>query len=253
MTALDPTVSILTPAYNAARSIGQTIDSVLAQTFADWELLVVDDASRDETRDAVAAYAQRDRRIQLLAQPVNGGPARARQAGLTRARGRYVAFLDSDDWWLPGKLHRQLEFMNSKRAALTYTAFRRVMADGSRTGRRINVPPRLTYGELLGNTAIATSTAIIDRSMTGPIHMKVTYYDDFALWLDVTRRGFAAYGLNEDLMRYRVVGGSVSRNKGRSARMVWRTYRDVESLSLPRAAFVFARYALNAAWKYRRF
>ena len=253
MPAADPVLSILTPAYNAAGSIAQTIDSVLKQSFGDWELLVVDDASRDQTRDIVASYAARDARVQLVEQRANGGPARARQAGLDRARGRYVAFLDSDDWWLPDKLSRQLEFMTAKRAALTYTAFRRVMADGSKVGRKIDVPPRLTYEELLGNTAIATSTAIVDRSMTGPIHMKVTYYDDFALWLDVTRGGLAAHGLNEDLMRYRVVSGSVSRNKGRSARMVWRTYRDVERLSLPRASCAFARYALNAVRKYSRF
>jgi teichuronic acid biosynthesis glycosyltransferase TuaG len=81
----------------------------------------------------------------------------------------------------------------------------------------------------------------------------VTYYDDFALWLEITRRGFAAYGLNEDLMRYRVVGGSVSRNKGRSARMVWRTYRDVERLGIGSSSWAFMRYALNAVRKYRAF
>lgn len=247
------TVSIVTPAYNAAAYLPAAIDSVLAQGYRDWEMLVVDDCSTDATREMVSGYAERDLRIRLIAQPRNGGPARARQAAVERAQGRYIAFLDSDDRWLPQKLERQLEYMRTTGAALSHTAFRRVTADGSRTGRLIGVPARLGYGELLGNTAIATSTAIVDREATGPFRITETYYDDFALWLEITRRGFPAFGLNEDLMRYRVMGGSVSRNKGRSALMVWRTYRDVERLSAVRASWSFARYAVNAMWKYRSF
>ena len=136
---------------------------------------------------------------------------------------------------------------------MSFTAFRRISNDGTRVGRLIPVPERLTYGQLLGHTAIATSTAMIDRVVTGPFRMVKTYYDDFALWLEITRRGFAAFGLGEDLMRYRVLGGSVSRNKARSARMVWRLYREVEGLGWTRAAWCFARYAGNAVRKYRSF
>ena len=177
----------------------------------------------------------------------------ARQAAVEAARGRYVAFLDSDDLWMPAKLERQLEFMSRHGAGLSFTAFRRMSKDGTRVGRVIAVPERLTYRQLLGHTAIATSTAMIDRVLTGPFRMVKTYYDDFALWLEITRRGFPAFGLPEDLMRYRVLGGSVSRNKARSARMVWRLYRDVERLGWPRAAWCFARYAGNAVLKYRSF
>jgi teichuronic acid biosynthesis glycosyltransferase TuaG len=246
-------VSVVTPAYNAAAYLPATIESVLAQTYPHWEMIVVDDCSADDTRAVVAAYGARDPRIQLVAQPKNGGPARARQAALERSRGRYVAFLDSDDRWLPSKLERQLAFMARADAAFSFTAFRRTSADGERLGRLIEAPGRLTYGQLLGNTAIATSTAVVDRERTGPFSMTVTYYDDFALWLEITRRGFPAFGLNEDLMRYRVVGGSVSRNKGRSARMVWRTYRDVERLGLGSSSWAFVRYAFNAVRKYRAF
>jgi teichuronic acid biosynthesis glycosyltransferase TuaG len=251
--ALAPALSILTPAYNAATRIGRTLDSVLAQGYRDWELLVVDDCSSDATREVVAAYAAREPRIRLVVQARNGGPARARQAAVERAQGRYIAFLDSDDCWLPGKLERQLAFMRRTGAAFSHTAFRRVTVDGARVGRLIGVPARLTYGQLLGNTAIATSTAIVDRAATGPFRMTDTYYDDFALWLEITRRGFPAFGLNEDLMRYCVTGGSVSRNKLRSARMVWRLYREVEKLGMGGASWSFARYAVNALWKYRSF
>ena len=246
-------VSIVTPAFDAAGYLPATIDSVLAQSYRDWEMLVVDDCSRDATPQVVSEYAARDPRIRLIRQARNGGPARARQAAVEAARGRYIAFLDSDDRWLPQKLERQLEFMRASGAALSHTAFRRVTADGGRVGRLIGVPPRLTHAQLLGNTAIATSTALIDRAATGPFQMVETYYDDFALWLEITRRGFPALGLNEDLMRYRVTGGSVSRNKLRSARMVWRLYRQVEHLGLASASWSFARYAVHALWKYRAF
>jgi teichuronic acid biosynthesis glycosyltransferase TuaG len=106
---------------------------------------------------------------------------------------------------------------------------------------------------LLGNTAIATSTAIVDRSITGPFHMRRTYYDDFALWLELLRRGHVGHGLTQDLMRYRVVGASVSRNKARSALMIWRTYREVEKLGRARSAWCFANYAVRGVLKYARF
>lgn len=246
-------VSIVTPAFNAAKFLSETIESVLAQNHRDWELLVVDDCSSDDTRRVAQEYAARDARIRVLALARNSGPAMARQAAVEAAQGRYVAFLDSDDLWLPQKLERQLAFMQARGAALSFTAFRRISRDGATVGRLIRVPESLSYHQLLGNTAIATSTAIVDRERTGPFRMVKTYYDDFALWLELARRGHAAFGLDEDLMRYRVVGGSVSRNKGRSAMMVWRTYREVERLGLARSCWSFARYALNAVRKYQAF
>jgi len=246
-------VSVVIPAYNAERYLPQTIASVVAQTHENWELLVADDCSTDGTRRVVAQHTADDARIRLIALAQNGGPAMARQAALSAARGRFIAFLDADDLWLPEKLRRQLAFMQSTGAAFSCTAFRRISADGCRVGRVVRVPPRLTYGQLLGNTAVATSTAILDRQLTGPFRMTKTYYDDFALWLEITRRGFPVSGLNEDLMRYRVVAGSVSRSKARSAAMVWRTYREVERLGLLRSSWSFARYAVNAVRKYRTF
>lgn len=249
----DGLVSVVTAAYNAQAYIAQAIESVLAQTHADWELIVADDCSTDQTREVAAAYAARDTRIRVVRLERNSGPAEARNMAIAQARGRYLAFLDSDDFWLPRKLERQLVFMRRHSAALTFTAYRRVSADGARVGRVIHVPRRLDYRALLGNTAIATSSAIVDRALAGPIRMVKTYYDDFALWLEITRRGLGAYGLDEDLMRYRVIGGSVSRNKARSAMMVWRTYREVERLGVVPSAWAFARYAVNALRKYAVF
>lgn len=246
-------ISIITPAYNASQYIGETIRSVQAQDYPCWEMLIVDDCSRDDTCAVVEAYAKTDSRIRLLRQTQNGGPAQARNAAIERAEGRYIAFLDSDDIWLPEKLAHQLAFMREHHAAVSFTRFRRISADGRKQGHLVAIPERLTYWQLLSNTAIATSTAMVDRGLTGPFVMKKTYYDDFALWLDLLKRGFVAHGLQEDLMRYRVVGKSVSRNKGKSAKMVWRTYREVEGLGTPYASWCFANYAVRAFLKYRYF
>lgn len=248
----DSTVSIVTPAWRAARFVGDTIRSAQAQDHADWEMFVVDDCSPDDTAAVVEKFAAADPRVRLIRQPKNGGPAAARNAAIEAATGRYLAFLDSDDLWLSGKLSKQLAFMRERRAALSFTEFRRIREDGSEPGKRIGVPDTLGYRQLLCNTAIATSTVVIDRSLAGDFRMKKTYYDDFAAWLEILRRGHLAHGLREDLMRYRVVGESVSRNKSRSAAMVWNTYREVEHLGVLDSAWCFANYAVRGWIKYRR-
>lgn len=250
----DELVSIITPAYKAASYVSATIESVLAQSYPHWEMLIADDCSPDDTRDVIADWTRRDPRIRLIALPANAGPAGARNAALAEARGRWIAFLDSDDLWLPQKLERSLEFARHHGAALTYTGYRRIDVGGARTGHFIQVPPRLTYRQLLGNTAIATSTVLIDRLQTGDIRMATqVYYDDFVCWLGILKRGLTARGLNEDLMRYRVLPQSVSRNKLRSAGKVWRIYRTTECLGGLAASWHFLNYAGRALMKYRKF
>jgi teichuronic acid biosynthesis glycosyltransferase TuaG len=246
-------VSIITPAYRAAEFVGDTIKSAQCQDHSDWEMLVVDDCSPDETCARVAAFAAADPRVRLIRQTANAGPAAARNIALEQAKGRYIAFLDSDDLWMPGKLSTQLRFMHEREAALSYTDFRRITQDGATVGRRVSVPSRLTYHDLLCNTAIVTSTVMLDREKTGSVSMPDAPYDDYALWLMLLRSGHIAHGLRVDLVRYRVVSGSVSRSKRTSALRVWRTYRDVEALGLVRSAWSFANYAVRGWLKYKAF
>lgn len=246
-------VSIVTPAYKAASFVGASIESVQAQDHRQWEMLVVDDRSPDNTAEVVERYAAEDPRVRLIRQPQNGGAAAARNAALENARGRYIAFLDSDDLWLPGKLSAQLAFMAATRAGLSFTAFRRISQNGDRVGRLIGVPDRLSYADLLKNTAIVTSTVIVDRLQSGSFRMTKTYYDDFVLWLELLKRGVVARGLNEDFTRYRMVAQSISRNKTNSARQVWLTYRNIEKLNPVSAAWCFAHYAARGWLKYRQF
>lgn len=249
----DDLVSIITPAYRAAGVIGETIQSVIDQTYPRWEMLIADDCSPDDTRAVVEQWCARDTRIRLIPMATNGGPAMARNAALAAASGRWVAFLDSDDMWLAEKLEHQLAFARTDDAALTFTGFRRISADSARTGRYIHVPATLNYRQLLANTAIATSTVMVDRQRTGAFTMRKTYYDDFACWLSLLRNGGHAAGLDQDLMRYRVMAASVSRNKRVSAKQVWLAYRNIEQLSMIASISAFVRYGLRGALKYGRF
>lgn len=245
-------VSIITPAYNAELNISQAINSVLSQRYDDWELIVVDDGSTDETANVVEGFLSIDSRIRLIRQE-NGGPASARRTGVSTAEGRFLAFLDSDDYWLEDKLKTQLDFMKIENAAFTFTRFRRINADGSRVGHLVRIPNRLRYCDLLKNTAIATSTVVLDCSLVSSIEIKDTYYDDYALWLSLLKKGIVAQGVQSDLMRYRVLERSVSRNKLNSSHKVWKTYREVENLNIIYSGYCFTHYAFAALKKYLKF
>lgn len=249
----DKLVSIITPAYNSERFIGETIESVQAQGYPHWELLITDDCSTDRTCDVVSGYAARDSRIRLLHNVTNSGPAIARRTSYASAKGRFIAFLDSDDLWLSGKLEQQLEFMRQRNVGYTFTAYRRISEDGRQSGHLISAPRTMNYWQLISNTIIQTSTVIMDRAKVGELEFVDTYYDDLVFKLSVLKRGVLAYGMPDDLMRYRVVGRSVSRNKLNSAVQVWRTMRNVEQLDIIRAGFAFTGYAMHALIKYSRF
>ncbi len=243
-------VSIITPAYRCATVVGETIQSVLAQTYPHWEMLIAEDCSPDNTREVIEHWVNVDPRVKLIKLASNGGPAAARNAALERAGGRWIAFLDSDDLWLPWKLEQCLEFAHTRDAAFVFTGFRRIPAVGGEPSRYIGVPTTLNYRQLLGNTAIATSTVMLDTTRTGQIRMRKTYYDDFDCWLQILKKGITAHGLDADLMRYRVMEKSVSRNKGKSALKVWRAYRDLEGLSIPSSVWYFIQYSVRGVLKY---
>ena len=246
-------VSIIMPAYNAEKFICEGIESVLSQTYKNWELLVVNDCSQDNTATVVNEYCVFDDRVKLFNNEKNSGPAITRNNAINRAKGRFLAFLDSDDVWLPEKLEIQISMMLEKGYVFTYTDYHRISENGMVSGRRINVPDNLSYFQLLRNTAITTSTVILDIDAVGMIKMKETYYDDFTCWLEVMKRGFTAYRINEDLLKYRVASSSVSRNKLNSVIQVWKTYRTIERLGLITSVWCFSGYVLNALKKYKSF
>ncbi len=246
-------VSIIMPAYNAEKFIHDGIESVLSQTYQEWELLIVNDCSQDSTAKIVEKYCAQDDRIRFYHNGKNSGPAITRNNAISRAKGKFIAFLDSDDIWLPDKLDKQINVMVGKGYMFTYTGYHRISEDRMISGRQINVPEQLDYSQLLRNTAIVTSSVVLDIDAVGKIKMKNTYYDDYACWLDIMKRGIVAHRINEDLVEYRVASSSVSRNKINSAIQVWKTYRNIEGLGFVTSAWCFTGYALNALQKYKKF
>lgn len=244
-------VSIITPVYNKENYIAQTIDSIRAQTFENWELLLIDDCSTDRSAEIIAEYQQKDARIRYGKLAQNGGAAVARNEALERAKGRFVAFLDADDLWKPEKLEKQLAIMRDRGLGFTYTAIGMIDENGNaRKGKR-PVRAQVDYRFLLSNTVIACSSVVIDRKVIGDFRMPlVRKGQDFATWLSILRKGHTAYGLDEALVRYRVAPGSISSNKWGALARTWRIYREQEHLPLLPALGYFTRYAFHAVKKY---
>ena len=261
------------PAYNASATIEHSIRSVLAQTYPHWELLVVDDGSTDATVD-IARRVSAGTNMRLLEIGGRMGPAAARNAALKIASGRWIAFLDSDDLWLPEKLERQLAFMRKTGAALSFTAYRRMNETGRMLPRVIEVPTTVSYRQLLRSNCIGCLTAMFDRQRfagaTFPDlglledHRWIAWlgvtgrvgHEDYGLWLSLLRDDgsggttrIVAHGLNEPLALYRVGTTSFSGNKLRAAAFQWTLYRRTEKLPFLRSAYLFAHYAARGLFK----
>lgn len=234
-----PLVSIIVPAYNSAGHIYETIASVLTQTMEDLEVLIVDDASTDETPSIVRSFSKRDERVILLVQSENRGVAAARNRALSMARGRYVAYLDSDDLWMPEKLERQIAFLCEIGEGACFTSYETVEEDGTHRNF-VHVPGRIGYRQFLKNTVTCShtllfDTEIVDRSLL--VMPDIRKGQDFATWLQVMKAGHDLFGLDEVLAKYRKSPGSLSSNKFAAVRRTWNIYRNVEHLSVPYSAY----------------
>jgi len=247
-----PTVSVITPAYDAARFLETAMRSVAEQSYSDWEMIVVDDGSHDETAMIVERWARLDPRFRLIRMSRNGGPAAARNAALVQARGRYIAFLDSDDVWRPQKLETQMRFMKETGAAFSFSDYSIMDEEGRLVGRSVQVPERIDYQGLLRNTIIGCLTVVLDRAQSGPLSMPLLrQHEDLCLWYILLKRGIIARGIPQDLAVYRLVPRSASRNKLQSALHMWKVYRRIEGLSTPASLKCFAFYAWHALLKDR--
>lgn len=251
-TYIENLVSIITPVYKAERFIAETIRSVQQQTYANWELILVNDCSPDNSVAVITSFLE-DERIRLIHLEQNGGAAVARNAGLDAARGQYVAFIDSDDCWLPHKLATQLAAMQTNQHPFTYTNFALMSEDGSILKERMVLPKELNYSGLLKNTAIACSTVVIDRNEVGDFRMPlVRKGQDTATWLMLMReRQVSAHLVDEVLNRYRQVEGSISSNKFGALKRTWHTYRHLERLPLHQCVYYFTHYVVQAILRRR--
>lgn len=244
-------VSVITPVYNVGKVIGKTIESMLAQGYDDLEIVLVDDCSKDNSAEVIAKYTAKYPNIVYHKQEKNGGAAVARNTALKLAKGRYVAFLDSDDMWCEGKIKRQLAFMKEKDAAICCTAMDCIDEEDRPLNSVRGVREKISYKFLLKNTMISTSTVLIDRNKTGDFQMPLRRGgQDYATWLMLMRNGTICYGLDEVLSHYRVMSKSLSSNKWKSVKQVLEIQTQDEKINKVSAAFNVCCFIVNAFVKH---
>jgi glycosyltransferase involved in cell wall biosynthesis len=242
---LPPTVSIITPLHNAEKFIADTISSVIAQTYQDWELIIVDDVSDDESVTLVESAVEKDSRITLIRLSKNSGAALARNTAIKVANGRYIAFLDSDDLWLPQKLETQLAFMRENGYAFTFTAYERIDEEGKSLGS-VGVPEKVSYRQMLKTSVIGCLTAMYDTAYFGKVYMPlIRKRQDYGLWLKLLKQTEFAYGIQQPLGLYRIRRDSISSNKLNTSTYNWRLYRDIEKLPFLASCYYFSHYAVR--------
>lgn len=245
-------VSIIIPAFNDQLYVRFAVQSVLKQDVHNMTVHVVDDASRDNTVESVRELAKDDRRIVLHSLAYNRGPAIARNIGLSASTDRYVAFLDADDYWYPGKLAAQLQTLHEHASPICCTAYD-VLDRRGRLSARFVPPPTVSYDHLLYTCPIGTSTVVVDRGITGEFSMPdIRRAQDYATWLQLTRRYGPAVCVQEPLAAYRTLPGSVSRNKLRKAYYQFLVYRKHEKFSLRRSLRYMLSYTVSGLTKYRK-
>lgn len=246
-------ISIIMPAYNAERTISVSINSVISQTWQDWELIIIDDCSTDRTAHIICKYESSDTRIRHIRNSQNSGVASSRNTGLLQAQGVWIAFLDSDDCWEPNKLALQLDFAHHMQANFTFTGSAFMDQDGRRLSHQLNVPLEVTFHQLLKQNIISCSSVLVRTELMlrypmGADHM----HEDFAVWLQILRDNrLKAYGLNQPLLIYRLSASSKSGNKLKAARMTFRVYRYI-GLSYPSAFYYWCWYTVRSLSKYRK-
>lgn len=242
-------VSIIMPALNSEKTLAAAVDSVIAQTVQDWQLLIVDNGSDDATRDIAGRYAQADRRIRLLTDCPVRCAAAARRRGIDEAGGEFIAFLDSDDLWAPEKLELQLQ----TEADFVFTGCAYLNADGSERDSILHVPQRVGYPEILRQNVIPCSSVLVRAGLLEGCFTETTneVSEDYAAWIRILRRGVTAVGIDRPLLRYRLSADSLSGNKLRSAVRCFRMYRQV-GLSLPQAIRWWLSYVTRSVVKYSR-
>lgn len=242
-------VSIVVPVYNAANYIENTIEMVCRQTYKDWELILVDDASRDESAQIIENYVKNQgKRIRLIRKKVNQGAAEARNTGIDASSGRYIAFLDADDVWDPEKLEKQVAYMERTGAAFCFHAYEFGDENANPTGKIVHVPEKLKYKQALSRTIIFTTTVMFDTEKIDMeiIHMPNVPSEDTATWWRILKSGYEAYGLDENLAIYRRPARSLSSNKLEAIRRIWFLYRNIAGLSVAKSLFYFGGWAVRA-------
>ena len=235
---VDGLVSVIMPTYNCAEFIAETINSIIAQTYKHWELIIVDDKSTDNTKEVVERYKKEHENILYHCLENNSGAAVARTEAMKLANGQYMAFCDSDDIWYPEKLEKQLKFMQKKGHAFSCTAYEQIDEEGKKLGVVLKPKQKCDYNRLLLDCPVGNSTVMYDVSVMGKFEVpNIRKRNDDALWLQMLKKEKYIWGISETLMGYRIRSNSISSNKLKVIKYHWILYRDIEHLSVLRSAF----------------
>jgi teichuronic acid biosynthesis glycosyltransferase TuaG len=247
----DSLVSIITPSYNSKGLIAKTIESVLAQTYDNWEMIIVDDASTDGSPAYISSLIKDNPKFKLIALEQNVGAAEARNRAIEVSNGQYIAFLDADDLWYPNKLEVQIAFMQNKNLAFSYSSYDLMDESEDDLGTFVT-KEHITYESMLKTCSVGCLTAVYDAQKLGKQYMPlIRKRQDYGLWLKILKETDAVAGLLEPLARYRIMENSISSNKFKAAQYQWRIYREVEGLNMIQSLYYFIHYAINGVLKYR--
>ena len=245
-------ISIIMPAYNCEKYIGEAIDSVLAQSYRNWELILIDDGSVDNTYSIVKEYLQNDIRVSLLSNEKNIGVSAARNRGIEYAKGEWIAFLDSDDIWAPYKLEKQLAAAQENNGEFIFTGSAFINEKGQPYKGIFEVPEKVSYKELRKQNVISCSSVLIKKKFFINIKMEGDdMHEDYAVWLRILKTGITAYGVNEPLLIYRIHRNSKSWNKIKTVRMTYKVYRFI-GLNPVSSAHFMAINLIRGIKKYKR-
>lgn len=247
----DNCVSIIMPVYNAERFVAESIKSVQAQTYQNWELVVVNDGSTDKSLDIIQSFAEKDRRIVICNKTKNTGIAKARNSGMKKVSGRYLAFLDSDDLWRPDKLEKQLDFMIENGGRLSFTGLSFIDEAGKSLGYHQKAKCAVSYNQLLKCNVMPTSSIMIDMKRVESFRMPDIKHEDYATWLTILKDNqIEAMGINEPLVAYRKMKNSRSGNKLETLPWTWKVYHKTQRFGLVKSTYCLGRFSINTIVKY---
>lgn len=239
------------PSYNCEKFIKTAIESVVNQTYKDFELIIVDDCSTDGTKEIIKGYVNNDKRIKLICQMKNMGVANARNRGIDEAKGDYTAFLDSDDVWRKNKLEEQLAFMEKEKADIVYSSYDFIDEKGNKILKPFIVPEKTDFNKMLSENVFAPSTVMLKTGLIKKNKFNPEFYhEDYVLWMGLMKMNCRAAGDKKVLADYRIVEGSRSRNKINAVKQRWKIYRKNLKLNIIRSSVSFIKYAFNGIKKY---
>lgn len=247
-------ISIIVPVYKAEKYIEKTLYAIFAQTYENWEAVLVVDGQVDDSEKIIREVTAREGmegKVQILIRGENQGAAKARNMGVEHANGRYITYLDADDFWVKEKLEKELKFIQEKKVGFVFTGYEFGDEEANPTGKVVHVPETLKYKEALKNTTIFTTTVMFDTTVIPKelLVMPEVKSEDTALWWKILRQGYTAYGLDENLAVYRRPPKSLSSNKLEAIRRIWNLYRKEEKLSLIYSFYNFCFWAVRAVYR----